>query len=108
MSTPIVRITRDGPAILLLVNGKLVLEMPNWKAADAIANGIKAKAREAEEMSKVENIARDDAILLRSGIPLGLAHNPIVREESEKMAAWDSDLRRYIPGGIKSDEHVGT
>lgn len=80
----------------------------NWRTADAIAKSLLAKAREAEELEKADDVARDHAILLRAGFPVGLTRHPKIQDEAVKIAAWNRDLRRYMPGGIKSQEQLGT
>ena len=66
------------------------------------------KAREAEEQDKAAQIAFDAAILLRAGANFGLTSDPRIQEEAKKESAWNSDLRRYMPGGVKSREIFGT
>jgi hypothetical protein len=102
-----VTIRQEGGQVLLIVAGRAVLEIP-WRKADAVARAIVAKARAAEEHEKAMGIARDQAILLRAGVPLGLTSNPKIQDEAAKIAAWDRDLRRYMPGGVKSEEQLGT
>jgi len=101
-----VTIRNEGSRVLLIVEGRAVLDI-SWEAADQLARAIRAKARDAEEVAKADPIARDAAILLRAGVPVGLTSHPKIREEAGKRAAWDSDLRRYMPGGIRSTEMLG-
>lgn len=101
-----VTIRREGERVLLIVGGRAVLDMP-WRKADDVCAAIRSKARAAEEQEKALSIARDNAILLRAGVPLGLTNDRRIREETAKIAAWDRDLRRYMPGGIKSQEMLG-
>lgn len=61
----------------------------------------------AEEHAKAEQIAFDTAVLYRAGAPLGLSDHPAIIEEARKVAAWNSDLRRFMPGGVKSEEAFG-
>lgn len=92
--------------MLILAGGVLLADMP-WQKADELARALTAKARAAETLAKVDGIARDHAILLRAGAPFGLTNNPTIRNMAARIAAWDRRLRRYMPGGIKSEEHVG-
>lgn len=104
----ITRITigADGPRVLLTIEGKTV-SMP-WEAADELALALRQKARAAEEEAKALLIAKDHAILLRLGVPLGLTDRADIRAEAAGIARYDRDLRRYLPGGIRSREHFGT
>ena len=101
----------EGTRVQLIVNGECVLDVP-WEGADAIATALRIKAREAEEEAKAEQIAYDQAILTRLGVPVGLSNRPDILHEACKEAAWDSDLRRYIPSalakGIASQAVFGT
>lgn len=92
--------------MLLIVDGRAELEVP-WDQAEVLGRALIAKAREAEEIAKADTIAFDHAILLRAGANLGLSNNPKIVEEAGKKAAWDSNLRRYMPGGVRSQENVG-
>lgn len=99
-------VRQEGNRVLLFVEGVMV-DLP-WEAADALAQTLSGKARLAEEIDKHEQVARDDAILLRAGVGVGLSSNPAVRKEAEDLAVNDRDLRRHMPGGVRSKEHVGT
>lgn len=101
-----ITIRREGTHILLLKNGVLFADMP-WDKAEQVARAIMSKARSAEEEAKADAIARDHAILLRAGVPLGLTNEPRIRSMARTLAAWSSELRRYMPGGIKSREEFG-
>ena len=101
---------QEGERVQLIANGQLVADMP-WDAALALAHALRIKAKEAEETIKAEAIAIDQAILLRLGVPIGLTDHPDIRAEARKEAAWNSDLRRYIPpgraGGLASQAEFG-
>jgi hypothetical protein len=99
-------IRREGSKVLLLSNGILIAEMP-WQAADDLARALRAKARKAEEEEKALQIIADNAILLRAGFPLGLTNRPDLIAETIKEAVTNRDLRRYMPGGVKSEEVFG-
>lgn len=109
--TPITRreitVRQDEDHVLLIVNGRDVLNVP-WDAALEISKAMHQQAKKAEEIAKVAAVVKDHAILVRAGWPIGLAVDPRVRKEAEKAAVNDSDLRRYMPGGVKSQESVGT
>jgi hypothetical protein len=89
------RIRREGKRVLLFMNGQLVFDAP-YDAALEIAKGITAQARLIEEEVKAEQIIADEAILARSGFPVGLTTRKDLAEAAAKHAAWDSQLRRYI------------
>lgn len=106
MATTQIKLGVDGDRVILEFEGK-VLRLP-WEAADEIAKALIVKARVVEEQIKALGIAKDDAILLRLGAPLGLSNNPDIRAEAEQLAQQDPQLRRYLPGGVRSKEHFGT
>lgn len=98
----------DGSDVVVLSEGRLALRVPAGEVADALARAIVIQSRKGEEIAKAESIAFDQAILLRAGVPVGLTSHPKVQEEAAKEAAWNRDLRRYMPGGVKSQEQFGT
>ena len=102
-----VTVRRYGGRILLLNGGRLLLDLP-WRGALDLGAALIQQARKDEEIANHEQVVRDQAILNRAGIRLGLVNDPHLQEEAMKEAAWNSDLRRYMPGGIKSQEIVGT
>jgi len=73
----------------------------------ALANALYRCSLQAEEQAKAERIALDTAILYRAGAPLGLSNDPAILDEAKKEAAWNSELRRAMPGGVKSAEAFG-
>lgn len=105
-----VRTHREGTRVLLFVDGELVCDVP-WKGALEISRALRIKAKEAEALAKANKIIMDQALLTRAGFPIGLTSNPDMKKEAMKEAAWNRDLRRYIPlskaGNIASGESVG-
>jgi hypothetical protein len=99
-------VRRDGPRILLLSEGLALADLP-WEAALELAHALRAQAKRAEEIACREQVVYDQAILNRLGIKLGLVVDPRLQQEAMHEAAWNSDLRRYLPGGIRSQEVVG-
>lgn len=97
---------RDGDRVLLTIDGRTIA-IP-WEHADEIARGLTVKARQAEEEQKALGIAADNALLLRVGVPLGLTSRPDILAESAHIAQYDRDLRRHLPGGVRSQEAFGT
>lgn len=100
-------IRQEGTCVQLIVNGKLIADMP-WDKADEIAKAIGIQARKAEEIAKRDQVMFDHAIMLRLGTGIGLANDPYLRREAARIAQWDSKLRNYLPGGVKSEENFGT
>jgi hypothetical protein len=78
-----------------------------WEAALEVAQGLRAKAKQAEEEQKALGIIADHAILLRAGVPMGLTSRPDMIQEVVKEALYNRDLRRYMPS-IRSKEVFGT
>lgn len=101
------RIKQHYGRVLLIADGKVVADMP-WQAADQVSAALKSVARLAEEWDKAEQIAKDGAVLLRAGVPIGLTDHPRIKAEVAKIAVNDRSLRRYMPGGVKSREVFGT
>jgi hypothetical protein len=106
-----IAIRAEGNRVLVIRNGKAILDMP-WDAALTFSKAVRIKALEAEEIGKVESLVFDQAILTRMGVPFGLTNNGAILKEATKEAAWNSDLRRYIrgkrAGGLESQAVVGT
>lgn len=100
-----VSVRQDGKRVVLLEHGAAILDLP-WDAALALARAIMAQARKVEELVKAEEIIGDQAVLMRTGFPLGLSSNPAIMKEAAKEAAWNTELRRAIPS-IKSAEKFG-
>jgi hypothetical protein len=102
-----VRVRREGTKLFVIFNGRLFLEM-EWRAADELCGVLRQVARQCEELEKAPQIAKDAALLLRAGVPIGLSNDPKINHEAAKIAARDSELRRALPGGIKSEVQLGT
>src|SRR3990172_393461 len=101
-----VRVGVDGSRVLLVIEGQVRLEM-SWQQADELSVGLRAKARQAEEIAKVAQVIADGALLFRSGAPFGVSNNRDVNAEIAKEAQSNRDLRRFMPSGIKSQEQFG-
>lgn len=101
-----VTIRQEGDRVVVLSNGQAVLDVP-WNAALEIANGIRAKAKLAEEQAHLDEIAGDSAVMLRAGLPFILSNRRDVLDVAKREAAW-GDLRRQMPmRGIQSRERFG-
>ena len=97
-------IKHNGDRVVFLKDGALIEDMP-WDKAIEIGRALIAIGRKAEEYAKATEIIHDQAILTRAGWPfMGLSADPRIQAEAAKEAAWNSDLRRYLPGGVKSEE----
>lgn len=100
------RVIDEGDQVVLVIDGRPT-EMPP-EAALALSRALAAKARIVQERQPKTalRIIHDEAILLRAGVPLSLSSHPAIRAEAEKEAVSNRDLRKYMPGGVKSEEHV--
>ena len=101
-----IRIGQDGPNVLITIDGR-ALEMP-WNAALDVGKALVKKARAAEEIAKAEGIIFDQALLIRTGAPLGFSSHPDIQAEAAKEAAHNPQLRKYLPGGVKATEQFGS
>lgn len=86
----------------VLFDGKKVASVFPNVAKDLFAVGAINVARRAEELEKHAQVAEDGAVLIRAGIPVGLAVDPRVQNEAAHLAVNDASLRRYMPGGVQS------
>lgn len=91
-------IRQDGTRVMLLHQGRCLCSMP-WQAALDLAHAIRMQARRAEELDRAPAIIHDQAIVTRLGLRFGLTAHPTLLREACKEAAWNRDLRRYIPSG---------
>lgn len=99
------RVRDEGRKVVLIIDGRAV-EMPP-EIARQLARALHAKAGRAEEVIEHERLAYDQAILTRAGAPFGLTNRPEIVEAAIREAGHNRDLRRYMPGGIKSRGYVG-
>lgn len=106
MSQQSITVRQEGEHVHVIYNGKLVLDIP-YSIAGNLAHMLNSKAKQAEEYAKAEQIIADHALLMRSGAPFGLSDNPKIQDAAATVAAHDRDLRRFMPGGVKSQEHLG-
>lgn len=103
-----IQILQKKGGVCIVVNGRLVTDEPiPWQAARDISRHIATVAKLAEEWDKAEQLIQDAAILQRAGANIGLTSNPVILAEAGKEAAHNRDLRRYMPGGIKSQAQFG-
>jgi len=104
MST--LRFRQNYTGVQILRDGKIVADLP-WDAALRAADALRQVSKRAEEWAQAEKIASDQALLIRTGAPIGLSNNPTIIGEAKKRAQHDRDLRRYLPGGIRSKTVFG-
>lgn len=97
----------EGGKVFVAFNDNTFFEL-SPDAAKQIARAMQHQAAIADEYANAERIALDSALLLRVGAPLTLSNNPVIQDLAAKEAAWNSELRRYIPGGVKAESMVGT
>lgn len=102
-----VSVRQYGDRVLVIEDGRLLWDLP-WQAALALSRGLQQKGKLAEEHANANSIIMDQALLIRAGIPFGLTNRPDMLREAVKEADTNRDLRRYLPGGIKSEAIVGT
>jgi len=100
-------VRQNGTEVLLLLNGRRVCSLP-WGHGLQLARALTIQARRAEEIEKHEQVSFDHGLMQRTGAPFGLAFNRAIRQIGEHKAAWNRSLRRYLPGGVKSQEKLGT
>jgi hypothetical protein len=94
--------------LILIKDGRTIDEMTP-EAAIAWAQAVIGQAKKAQEMQEknAEKLAFDGAVLLRAGFPVGLTNNPKILDMTRKEAESNRELRRHMPGGIKSTSQVG-
>jgi hypothetical protein len=106
MALKSVTIRDEGDKVTLIIDGT-GHTLP-YQQAFELARAIYVKAQKAEEFAQANRIIADGALLTRLGVPVGLTNNPKLKDEIRKEAAWNGELRRYLPGGVKSKSVVGT
>ena len=101
-------IRQEGPHVLLNFDDKFFVQLEASAAAE-LCQQLKGQAKLAEEYEQAERIIRDSAMLMRAGAPFALSNNQKIVDAAKQSAAWDSELRRYMPmRGITSQEKFGT
>jgi len=104
-------IHREGSLIQLIFNGRLVASM-GWQTGLEFAKAIVAQCKQANAHEKLHagdvQLITDSAILLRAGAGMALSNHPDVIAEAKKEALHNRNLRRYMPGGVRSQQAVGT
>lgn len=93
-----VRIHQEGPEVHLVIDGRR-LRMP-WNVALDLSTALRIKARKAEEIAKHEQLTFDQALLIKTGAPLGFTDNPDIQKQAAIDAAHDPNLRKYLGAGV--------
>lgn len=99
------RVRHDGGVVLLVLNGKVTKMPPD--IAKQLAHVLRHHAAKADEYINANRIIADHALLTRAGFPVGLTDDPKMQDAVRQEAAWNSELRRALPGGVKSTEVFG-
>ena len=94
------KVIQEEDRVIFVIDGKATY-MP-WEVAISLGRALIGQGRLAEEHQKAEQIIDDNAILLRSGFPVGLSNNKDIIDETIKEAVSNPELRRFIPGGVRS------
>lgn len=102
-----VLVRAEGSKVLIAVNDRVFLEI-GYREGKELVRAVHIAALKAEEYAQAERLVYEGAILARAGLPFTLSDDPRIKDEVRKEAAWNSDLRRYMPGGVKAKEVVGT
>lgn len=97
-------ITEDSLCVVAL--GRYFIQMQQT-AAKQIARWLVQGKLRLEELEQAERIVFDSAILARAGAPFTLSDDPRLKEAMRQEAAWNSDLRRFMPAGVKSEAVFG-
>ena len=99
----------EGDHVLLIIDGNLVWNL-KWENARDVHSALGQKIKQSEEYAKANQVIYDQAIMQRSGSPVGLTATPILQQEAAKEAAWNTDLRRKLRPlkGVASQEIVST
>lgn len=92
--------------VIILLNGKLIATLP-WEAAKEFAAGIKHQAGLSEEYAKAEQVSHDQALLIRSGLPVNIANLNDVQQLAWWKAQNDDSARRVPMKGMPSKGKVG-
>lgn len=102
-----VTVRSDGAELIFVFEPARFLV--RWPPAEfgKVFGALVAQAARAEEWEQADRVARDHAILFRAGAPVGLTDHPAIRAEALKFARDDRELRRFMPGGIRSTSMPG-
>ncbi len=94
-----VRVKVDGGNVLIIHNGRCLMQMP-WEGARDMSKALRTAAGMAEQNAHRDKLIQDQATLIRAGFPLALTKDPATFKEAGNEAANNRELRRAMPGGI--------
>lgn len=96
----------EGATVALVTrNGAVSLPLG---AAKEVYRALGEAIARIEEQQHAEQIALDSAVLMRSGAPFTLSNDKKILDVAKTEAAFNKDLRRAMPGGVKAKSVVGT
>ena len=81
---------------IIMIGADPAMDMA-WQKADEIARALTIMARRGEEYEKANAIIMDNALLQRSGAPIGLSDRADIKDETAKEALYNKTLRRLMP-----------
>lgn len=87
----------DQGKVLLLVDGKLIAELP-WQIADKIGELLKAGARLVENAENPEKLIEAQADMVRLGLPVAMSHDPRILKEANKVLQNDRQFMKQNSG----------
>lgn len=102
----IIEVKVRNERVIVLEDGKVVLNLP-WEMALSVGKVLVKRSKIAEERANALQVIKDQALLIRAGAPVGLTSDPEIQKEAVKEATHSRELRRALPGGIKSQSVVG-
>ena len=105
MSRSTFQVLANGDRVLLFLttpDGETMGLDLEWAEADVACKAWRAKINEAKDYAEAERVARDGAILLRSGVPVGFSNDEQIRKLTGHLAQHDRELRRYIKPKFES------
>lgn len=80
-----VKIKQEGLNVILEFSDGKYISFP-YSAAKIIGRELMAAGLQSEEIAKAAQIAQDQAILIRSGFPIGITSNKAIMKEAIKRA----------------------
>jgi hypothetical protein len=97
----------EDVAVVFQLNARDWIQLDKVTAVQ-VARALTQLALRADELAQAERIALDSAVLLRAGSNFALSSDPKIIDAARSEAAWNGALRRFMPGGVKSEEAFGT
>lgn len=99
------QVKKEGDRVLFIIDGR-GYRIPAPQAHE-LSDMLKRAALAIDEETNAARIIADGALLTRVGVPIGLSNDFRIKNEIRKEAAWNSALRRALPGGVKSKAVFG-